>query len=98
VLPLLSRLLRHGRSLANESGIIISKVQNGVKPEYKLAPLGREQALLAGEKLRDLLQARGEFGSEFAVYASPFSRTQETAQLACEGAGITCEIQVWLPT
>lgn len=66
------RLLRHGRSLANEAGIVISQrvsvvgtaavpvgtcimmnvfgyaQENGIKPEYALAPVGQEQAVKAG--------------------------------------------------
>ena len=41
-------LLRHGRSLANEAGIVVSLLQNGLKPEYGLTETGRQQAVAAG--------------------------------------------------
>jgi len=45
-------VLRHGRSLANERGVICARIENGVKPEFSLAPLGREQAAMAGRQLK----------------------------------------------
>jgi broad specificity phosphatase PhoE len=40
--------LRHGRSKANEAGIIVSSFDNGVKAEYGLAEAGFAQAAAAG--------------------------------------------------
>ena len=45
-------VLRHGRSLANERGVICARLENGVKPEFSLAPLGRKQATMAGRQLK----------------------------------------------
>jgi hypothetical protein len=42
------RVLRHGRSKANEAGIIVSSLENGVKPEHGLAESGFIQAAAAG--------------------------------------------------
>jgi hypothetical protein len=42
------RVLRHGRSKANEAGIIVSSIDNGVKSEYGLAESGLIQAAAAG--------------------------------------------------
>lgn len=41
-------ILRHGRSKANEAQLIVSSLDNGVKPEFSLAEAGKEQALAAG--------------------------------------------------
>ena len=53
-------------------------------PEFALAPLGREQACAAGTALKASL---GDAARPPLVYASPFSRTQETARLAVEQLG-----------
>jgi len=42
------RVLRHGRSLANEKGIIVSTYQNGLPPNYGLHETGCQQAVQAG--------------------------------------------------
>ncbi|OEL12567.1 hypothetical protein BAE44_0026414, partial [Dichanthelium oligosanthes] len=44
-------ILRHGRSVPNERGLIVSSLENGTKPEFGLAPQGFEQARAAGELL-----------------------------------------------
>lgn len=45
---LVCRLMRHGRSKANEAKLIVSRLENGIKPEYGLSPTGIEQATAAG--------------------------------------------------
>ncbi|CAD5330301.1 unnamed protein product [Arabidopsis thaliana] len=42
-------VLRHGKSIPNERGLVVSSMENGVLPEYQLAPDGVAQARLAGE-------------------------------------------------
>ncbi|KAJ4774963.1 Phosphoglycerate mutase family protein [Rhynchospora pubera] len=42
-------VLRHGRSIPNERGLIVSSLENGTREEFGLAALGVEQARLAGE-------------------------------------------------
>ena len=42
------RVLRHGRSLANEKGIIVSTYENGLPPNYGLHKPGCQQAVQAG--------------------------------------------------
>ncbi|CAI0407716.1 unnamed protein product [Linum tenue] len=44
-------VLRHGKSIPNEKGIIVSSMENGIRPEYQLAEEGVIQAQLAGELL-----------------------------------------------
>lgn len=83
-------VLRHGRSLANEANLIVSSLDNGMLPQYGLAPAGKEQAAAAGRQLAAAVAARDDddaAGAAAAVvhfYASPFSRTVETAAIAAE--------------
>jgi broad specificity phosphatase PhoE len=92
-------VLRHGESIPNERKIVCASMANGVKPEYGLSPLGRQQATAAGHSLaaglRPFLSTaawRGTPGSReprgvhFVV--SPFSRAQETAALAVAAMGL----------
>jgi broad specificity phosphatase PhoE len=44
-------VLRHGRSIPNEEGLIVSLMSNGVLPMYGLAPSGVLQAKAAGTTL-----------------------------------------------
>ena len=80
----LSTCYRHGQSLANKAGVIISSLENGVKKEWALTNEGRLQAQAAGLKLKE------KIGKEatLKVFASPFSRTIETAEAAAQGLGV----------
>ncbi|KAK9912451.1 hypothetical protein M0R45_036314 [Rubus argutus] len=49
-------VLRHGRSIPNERGLIVSSMENGTLPEYQLAPGGVNQAQLAGELFQKVLK------------------------------------------
>ena len=69
-------LLRHGRSKANEAGVVVSALAHGTLPEYGLSAHGQAQARAAGWELA----AQGP--AALAVLASPFARTLETAALA----------------
>jgi broad specificity phosphatase PhoE len=60
-------VLRHGKSIPNERGLVVSSMENGVLPEYQLAPDGVAQARLAGESF---LQVWFAFISLFA-YPTP---------------------------
>ncbi|KAG8083492.1 hypothetical protein GUJ93_ZPchr0015g6719 [Zizania palustris] len=73
-------ILRHGRSVPNERGIIVSSLENGMKPEFGLAPQGVEQARLAGELFRKELEELGVPLDSVKICYSPFSRTMETAR------------------
>ncbi|XWS67629.1 hypothetical protein CRYUN_Cryun04dG0022100 [Craigia yunnanensis] len=42
-------ILRHGKSIPNEKGLIVSSLENGILLEYRLASEGVEQAQLAGK-------------------------------------------------
>ncbi len=65
--------LRHGESESNVEGLI------GGATDYALTEQGREQARMAGERLR---------GQEIkAIYTSPLSRAFDTAQIVAEAMG-----------
>ena len=66
-------VMRHGESKANVAGIIISTPENGVKQDYALSELGREQARVSAEK--------SHLGPNTVIYASDFSRARETAEI-----------------
>jgi broad specificity phosphatase PhoE len=67
-------LMRHGQSLANKAGIIISNPVNGCNA-YGLTETGREQ-------IRESLNNCDCLCSETLIYCSDFLRTVETADLA----------------
>lgn len=69
-------LMRHGRSLANEKGIIISDPANGCN-SYGLSETGRQQ-------IRESLESTTCLDGETLIYCSDFLRTMETASLASE--------------
>uniref|UniRef100_A0A0D9ZHM7 Uncharacterized protein n=1 Tax=Oryza glumipatula TaxID=40148 RepID=A0A0D9ZHM7_9ORYZ len=81
-------ILRHGRSVPNERGIIVSSLENGTKPEFGLAPQGVEQARLAGESLRKELEELGVPLDSVQIRYSPFSRTMETAREVARMLGV----------
>jgi probable phosphoglycerate mutase len=68
--------LRHGESLANRAGIIISDPQVGV-PEYGLTETGRQQVY------RSLQQQPGP-DHRTQIYSSDFRRARETAMIVQE--------------
>ncbi|KAL2630939.1 hypothetical protein R1flu_015625 [Riccia fluitans] len=72
--------LRHGRSIPNESGLIVSSLSNGLSPGYGLAPSGTVQATAAGELFLKNLQDSGIPPGKIKLYSSPFSRTRQTAE------------------
>lgn len=72
--------LRHGRSLANEQHIIVSRPENGV-PGYGLSPTGRSDT-------EQKLAAENFTGYNFTTgnticYSSDFSRALQTAEIFC---------------
>ncbi|KAI5647714.1 hypothetical protein M9H77_33719 [Catharanthus roseus] len=74
-------VLRHGKSIPNEKGLIVSSLENGVLEEYKLASDGVDQARLAGEAFRRVLQENNKMLENVRICYSPFSRTSHTAKV-----------------
>ncbi|KAG9452641.1 hypothetical protein H6P81_005545 [Aristolochia fimbriata] len=73
-------VLRHGKSIPNERGLIVSSVEKGVLEEYGLAQEGVGQAQLAGELLLKELQLTNTPLDAVRICYSPFSRTTQTAK------------------
>uniref|UniRef100_A0A0D9W2S3 Uncharacterized protein n=2 Tax=Leersia perrieri TaxID=77586 RepID=A0A0D9W2S3_9ORYZ len=90
-------ILRHGRSIPNERGIIVSSLENGTKPEFGLTPQGVEQARLAGESLRKELEELGVPLDSVKIRYSPFSRTMETAREVAGVLGVPFDTPSCIP-
>lgn len=84
-------ILRHGKSIPNETGLIVSSLDNGRLEEYRLASEGIDQANLAGELfLKELLEENIELRDVRICY-SPFSRTRHTARVVASALNIPFE-------
>lgn len=66
--------MRHGHSIANEQGIIVSHPDNGCD-RFGLSELGREQ-------VKQSLQNFGLFDVDTIIVSSDFSRARESAEIA----------------
>ena len=73
-------IIRHGQSTPNIDKIIISKLKNGILPQYGLTEIGRKQCLDSAQSFLDKLNKSNETIDQFVIAYSPFSRTKETAQ------------------
>lgn len=74
-------VLRHGKSIPNEKGLVISSLENGTLEEYGLASEGFSQAKLAGEIFDKELKDKGIPLESVRICYSPFSRTRHTAEM-----------------
>ncbi|PKI33115.1 hypothetical protein CRG98_046490 [Punica granatum] len=74
-------ILRHGKSIPNEKGLIVSSMENGTLPEYQLAAEGGVQAQLAGELFQKELKENNVPLEKVRICFSPFSRTTHTARV-----------------
>ncbi|XP_052191655.1 uncharacterized protein LOC127800977 isoform X1 [Diospyros lotus] len=84
-------VLRHGRSIPNERGLIVSSMENGTLEEYKLATEGINQAHLAGELFRKELEKYVIPLENARICYSPFSRTSHTAKVVASSLDIPFE-------
>jgi broad specificity phosphatase PhoE len=77
--------LRHGRSVANEEHIVVSRPENGV-PRYGLSPGGRADT----ERIfaQTDFAAQGLSAENTVCYSSDFSRALQTAEIFCETLGL----------
>jgi broad specificity phosphatase PhoE len=73
---------RHGKSKANEEGIIVSHPENGIGG-YGLAVEGKNQVQMAVEKAKN----DKILDSNTIIISSDFSRTMETAEIAKQVLG-----------
>lgn len=77
-------VIRHGNSIPNQTGIIVSKPENGTKPKYGLTDKGIKQAKLAAQ----LFELQVGFDVAGAIiFHSPFSRAVETAKVVAQEFG-----------
>jgi len=87
--PLSARLtkrwfvLRHGRSEANEAGIVASQLTNA-ETAYGLTDSGREEV---GDSVREALDELRK-NSALHILMSPFLRTRQTAEIAGNILGV----------
>lgn len=71
-------IMRHGQSVANVIGKVVSDPKNGVS-EYGLSVEGKEQVRLSVEQQR----AQDTFSSQTIIQCSDFLRCRETASIVC---------------
>ena len=79
--------LRHGESVPSSEGRVCATLKTGMDPANKLTPKGREEVFTSTtewiaknkKKLTGVIQR-----DELVIVASPYSRTQETAQIFAE--------------
>ncbi|XP_047323210.1 uncharacterized protein LOC124926923 [Impatiens glandulifera] len=84
-------ILRHGKSIPNEKGLIVSSLENGRLEEYRLATEGIDQANLAGESFRQKLLEENIELKDVRICYSPFSRTSHTAKVVASTLDIPFE-------
>jgi len=84
-------VLRHGKSIPNEMGLIVSSMENGILEEYKLASEGVIQAQLAGELFQKELTEKKIPLENVRICYSPFSRTGHTAKVVASVLDIPLE-------
>ncbi|KAD4982169.1 hypothetical protein R6Q59_001747 [Mikania micrantha] len=84
-------VLRHGKSIPNETGVIVSSMENGKLEKYKLASDGIDQAQLAGELFLKELKENDIPLENVRICYSPFSRTTHTAEVVASVLNISLE-------
>jgi probable phosphoglycerate mutase len=81
-------LLRHGESVPNIRGVILSHLEEGKKDGHTLTENGEEQVRHSVQEAR----ARGLLTEDVVIFSSPFSRCRKTAEIAKEVLGVHAEI------
>nr|GEU56881.1 metal-independent phosphoserine phosphatase isoform X2 [Tanacetum cinerariifolium] len=84
-------ILRHGKSIPNETGLIVSSMENGKLEKYKLASEGINQAQLAGELFLKELKENDIPLENVRICYSPFSRTTHTAEVVASVLGLSLD-------
>jgi probable phosphoglycerate mutase len=77
-------VLRHGRSLANEQGLIASRVEHA-GDAYGLTPLGRDQVRRSVARAK----SRRSLTSPLLLVSSPLLRARDSAEVAAEVLGVS---------
>ncbi|XP_042002684.1 metal-independent phosphoserine phosphatase-like isoform X1 [Salvia splendens] len=84
-------ILRHGKSIPNQTGVIVSSLENGVLEDYQLASDGVDQARVAGELFLKELRENNIGLENVRICYSPFSRTTHTAKVVASVLDIPLE-------
>ncbi|KAG4168577.1 Agropine synthesis reductase [Gossypium arboreum] len=84
-------ILRHGKSIPNEKGLIVSSLENGIRLEYQLASEGVEQAELAGKLFLKELKENDIPLENVRMCYSPFARTRHTAEVVASTLNLPFE-------
>ncbi|TYI49534.1 hypothetical protein E1A91_D12G041900v1 [Gossypium mustelinum] len=84
-------VLRHGKSIPNEKGLIVSSLENGIRLEYQLASEGVEQAELAGKLFLKELKENDVPLENVRMCYSPFARTRHTAEVVASTLNLPFE-------
>ncbi len=75
-------LMRHGTSLANDEGIILSDPKKGVSG-YGLSATGKEEARRSAQKAKEA----GMLDASVIIWSSDFARARETAEITAQVLG-----------
>ena len=81
-------LLRHGESMPNIRGVILSHLEEGKKDEHTLTPNGEAQVRHSAREAK----VSGLLNEDTIIFSSPFSRCRRTAEIAKEVLGVHAEI------
>jgi probable phosphoglycerate mutase len=81
-------LLRHGESMPNILGVILSNLEEGKKDGYALTKNGEEQVWHSMKEAK----AQGLLKEDTIIFSSPFSRCRKTAEVAKDVLGARAEI------
>ena len=81
--------VRHGHSIPNERGVIVSALAHGCSPEYGLSAKGKVQVVATGKELKQfVVQRSGTKLENVYVLSSPFTRAKETAEAIAAELGV----------
>lgn len=79
---------RHGRSRANEQGIVLSDLYDGQLEDFSLSEEGERQVRASAEAMK----ASGMLDENTVIISSPFSRCRRTAEIIREVLGASAQI------
>jgi broad specificity phosphatase PhoE len=81
-------VLRHGESMPNTRGVILSHLDEGKKEDHTLTAKGEEQVFASVRAAKE----QGLLDENTIIYSSPFSRCKRTAEIAMEVLGVKTDI------
>jgi probable phosphoglycerate mutase len=81
-------VLRHGESMPNILGVIVSHLEEGKKDEHTLTEYGEEQVRHSVQEAKE----QGLLDENTIIFSSPFSRCRKTAEIAKDRLGVSAKI------